>query len=675
MNTFEDISQEELTVFLQEADEQLQLLDEDLIRLEKEGADQELLQEIFRAAHTLKGSSAMVGLEDMSKVAHSAETVLDKLRNGLLDIDTDVIDALLHSLDVLKILRENMLGNGEPPEIGPVRAELERIATGDNRVNKTSENKQADINDELLAEARGSMQEDDVLLVIQADISPESPFPAVRMFQVLDELSRHGTVVNSLPARETIEAGCDDKAIQVCLSSHEPEDEIRASLTEIPEVIRIEVKTDDGNSRESLSRGTTEERTTVPAENERARKSGPVATQTSQTVRVDVKLLDDLMNNVGEMVIERNKIRQSIRLLEAQYEGNETITALRDTSARIIKLVSELQENVLQARMLPIGTVFNGFPRLIRDISQKMGKKVELMTDGQETELDRTILEQIRDPLVHLLRNAVDHGIEKPEDRLAAGKQEKGVILLSAYQEQNYIIIVVEDDGHGIDIDKVKQKSVEQGQISSEEAERMSDEDAMRLIFRSGLSTAQQVTEVSGRGVGMDVVHTNIESVGGAVSIESKLGEGTRFTIRLPLTLATINGLLVACGGTTYVIPMASLVEVLKLKKEDIESISGKKIIRVREQLLPLHGLDSTLEQCSHQNNGEESILVVIIRSGARAAGIIVDSVMETQETVVKSLGKYVGTIKGIAGATILGDGRVALILDTATLISGITTN
>ena len=674
MNIFEDISQEELAVFLQEADEQLQLLDEDLIRLEKEGADQELLQEIFRAAHTLKGSSAMVGLEDMSRVAHSAETVLDKLRNGLLDIDTNVIDALLHSLDVLKILRENMLGNSEPVDIGPVRSELEHIASG-HPGTEAGEKKQTVISQDFLSTARETIKPDETLYVVQAEVYPDSPFPSVRLFQILDELSRHGHIANSQPGREAIESGCEDKAVQVCLSSTEPEESIRSSLADIPEITRMEIRTINDDPAEVPSHDTDRSRTNEPVQRERTGKSGPTVTQPSQTVRVDVKLLDDLMNNVGEMVIERNKIRQSIRLLEAQYDGNDTIIALRDTSARIIKLVSELQENVLQARMLPIGTVFNGFPRLIRDISQKINKKVELMIDGQETELDRTILEQIRDPLVHLLRNAVDHGIEKAEDRLAAGKQEKGVILLSAYQEQNYIIIVVEDDGRGIDIAKVKQKSLEQGTITPEEAEHMADEDAMRLIFRSGLSTAQQVTEVSGRGVGMDVVHTNIESVGGAVSIESKLGEGTRFTIRLPLTLATINGLLVACAGTTYVIPMASLVEVLKLKKENIESISGKDVIRVRGQLLPLHKLDSTLEQCLQMKNREEEILVVIIRSGTRAAGITVDSVMETQETVVKSLGKYVGTIKGIAGATILGDGRVALILDTATLISGITTN
>ncbi|MBN2251645.1 MAG: chemotaxis protein CheA, partial [Candidatus Altiarchaeota archaeon] len=344
--------------------------------------------------------------------------------------------------------------------------------------------------------------------------------------------------VNSIPTKDAIEGGCEDKTLQVCLLSQESEERLRSSLSEIPELARLDISfLDDTVSEENRNApsGTTLE----PLTQEKSRKNGQTASQTAQTVRVDVKLLDALMNNVGEMVIERNKIRQSIRQLEAQYESNETFASLRDTSARIIKLVSELQENVLQARMLPIGTVFNGFPRLVRDTSQKMNKKVELITDGQETELDRTILEQIRDPLVHLLRNAIDHGIEKPEVRLAAGKQEKGVILLSAYQEQNYIIIVVEDDGHGIDIQKVKRKSIEQGLLTQEDAERMSDEDAMRLIFYSGMSTAQEVTEVSGRGVGMDVVHTNIESVGGAVSIESKLGEGTRFTIRLPLTLAT----------------------------------------------------------------------------------------------------------------------------------------
>lgn len=676
MSMFDDISQEEIAVFLQEADEQIQLLDEDLINLEKEGANTELLQEIFRAAHTLKGSSAMVGLDEMSRVAHAAETVLDQLRNHTLEIDTSVIDALLHSLDILKVLRQNLLSEGtEIVDIIPVLNELKAIAGGDKTTTNDTKPKTGVIDRELINDACHKVETGLVLFTVRIEIVPESPFPAVRFFQALDELSRLGKVLNSIPSREAIENGSEERSLQACFAGTSGESEIQELLSSVPDLTNIsvhkieEATIENANSEPSSTQSDSNDSTA------QERKSGQKV-QTSQTVRVDVKLLDKLINNVGEMVIERNKIRQSIKMLEAKYEADETISALRDTSANIIKLVSELQESILQARMLPIGTVFNGFPRLIRDLSQKVSKKVELIVDGQETELDRTILEQIRDPLVHLLRNAVDHGIESPEKRLAAGKEEKGSILLSAYQEQNYITIIVEDDGGGIDTSKVRQSSVNKGFITTEEAERLSDEDALNLIFASGISTAEKITEVSGRGVGMDVVRTNIESVGGSVTIESKLGEGTRFTIRLPLTLATINGLLVSSSDTTYVIPMASLVEVLKIGQNDVEHISGHEIIRVRDQLLPLYKLESTFAQGDMSRPSEiEEMLVVIIRSGVRAAGIIVDSVMETQETVVKSLGKYVGTIKGIAGATILGDGRVALIIDTATLVTGITAN
>jgi len=674
MSTFDDISQEEMAVFLQEADEQIQLLDEDLVNLEKEGANSELLQEIFRAAHTLKGSSAMVGLNDMSHVAHAAETVLDLLRIHALEIDTGVIDALLHSLDTLKILRQNLLSDSpENIDVQPVLDELEAVANRDKTSSSQKTGGKDVIDHSLIAEAWHKLETGLILYSIKAEIVPESPFPAVRFFQALDELSRFGKVLNSIPDRQAIENGSEERFLQACFAGTSTEDEIQEILANIPDLTNIDVRRVENEKAEDISSPTPSKQEENNSGTQERRSGQKV--QTSQTVRVDVKLLDKLINNVGEMVIERNKIRQSIRMLEAKYENDETISSLRDTSANIIKLVSELQESILQARMLPIGTVFNGFPRLIRDLAQKVNKKVELIIDGQETELDRTILEQIRDPLVHLLRNAVDHGIETPEKRIATGKEEKGVVLLSAYQEQSYITIIVEDDGGGIDIARVKRASIAKGVISEEEAERLSEEEALNLIFRSGISTADQITEVSGRGVGMDVVRTNIESVGGSVSIESRLGEGTRFTIRLPLTLATINGLLVSSSGTTYVIPMSSLVEVLKIAHDDIQHISGHEIIRVRDQLLPVYKLESTFGQNMDKAGDIDEMLVVIIRSGVRTAGIIVDSVMETQETVVKSLGKYVGTIRGIAGATILGDGRVALILDTATLVTGITAN
>lgn len=674
MSLFEDITQEELEVFLQEADEQLLRLDEDLVELEKDGSNAELMQEIFRAAHTLKGSSAMVGLDKMSRVAHSAETVLDRLRNHTLDISTPVIDSLLQSLDVLKALRQELVSpDEEVADIESIINELETISRSEGEAaapaaTKPSITELAALEPVVIAEGMSTYK-------VEVEVTADSCWASVRCYQVLDELSQIGEIIRSQPSREEVENGNSGNVLEILLASAQDIDSIREKLGAVPELNNLNVETcdlDNTPKAVTIIEEKAEGKASPAADPGEERKTGTQKlTKAAQTVRVDVQLLDDLMNLVGEMVIERNRIRQTSKVLESKYEGDETIATLRDTSAHIMKLVNELQDNVLQARMLPVGTVFNGFPRLVRDLANKAKKKIDFIVEGQETELDRTIIEQIRDPLVHLLRNAVDHGIQPAQERIAAGKDEKGTILLSAYQEQNYIIIVVEDDGAGINVERVKEKAVNNNLISAEDAARLTDADAMNFIFAPGLSTASKVTEVSGRGVGMDVVRNNIESLGGSVHVESRLGEGSRFIIRLPFTLATINGLLVSSADNVYVIPMASLVEILNLRPEEVESVNQKDVIRVRGHVLPLMRLDEVFGIKRTRDN--DDVLTVVVRTGEKSVGIVVDSIMETQDTVVKSLGKYVGTVKGIAGATILGDGRVALILDTATLVREVT--
>ena len=672
MNLSEDITQEELEVFLQEADEQLQLLDEDLISLEKEGTNAELLQEIFRAAHTLKGSSAMVGYEKMSRTAHAMEAVLDKLRNHTMPVSTAVIDALLIGLDTLKSLRQEMAPAGDgDTDIESVVTMLERVEddNADMTSDETGEMTVAD--PEVLEKVRTALEKGYNAYQIRIEVAPESSWSAVRCFQVLNELRPLGELICSTPTLGEIENGEVSHTLEVLMTSQKGDDDIKSALSTIPELLEVNIipYNLDDTIGTATSGEVSAEKPAKAGSPELQRASSQKLTQTSQTVRVDVKLLDALMNLVGEMVIERNRVRQVTKVLESRFEGDETIETLAESSTHIMKLVNELQDNVLKARMLPIGTVFNGFPRLVRDLAQKARKQVEFIIEGQETELDRTIIEQIRDPLLHLLRNAVDHGIETPEKRRAIGKKEKGVLLLSAYQEQNHIVIVVEDDGSGIDASKVREAAVKKGLITAEEAAAQSDAEVINLIFAPGLSTARKVTEVSGRGVGMDVVRTNIESLGGSVAVESRLGEGTRVIIRLPLTLATINGLLVSAAGAIYIIPMISLVEVMRLKSAEIESIARKDVIRVRGNILPLLRLDAAFGTNGERPGYSDETLVVVVRAGEKSVGLVVDSVMETQDTVVKSLGKYIGTIKGIAGATILGDGQVALILDTATLV------
>jgi two-component system, chemotaxis family, sensor kinase CheA len=319
--------------------------------------------------------------------------------------------------------------------------------------------------------------------------------------------------------------------------------------------------------------------------------------------------------------------------------------------------------------MLNSGTILNGFPRLVRDLAQKANKKIDFIIEGQETELDRSIIEQIRDPLLHLIRNSVDHGIESQEKRKAAGKPETGTIRLSAYHEQSHIVVSISDDGGGIDVEKVKKASVAKGFLTAEAAVRLTITEAQNLIFMNGLSTADKVTEVSGRGVGMDVVKTNVSNVGGSISIDSKLGQGTAIKIRLPLTLATIDGILVSSGGLIYVIPISAIVEILKLGSDQVQGVMGKEVIRVRENVIPLIRMNQRLASDLNGGDEEQSINVVVIKVGDKLSGLIVDAVLEPQESVVKPLGKFIGSLKGISGATIMGDGQVALILDTATLI------
>jgi two-component system, chemotaxis family, sensor kinase CheA len=674
MKLAEDISQEELDVFLQEADEQLQLLDEDLVSLEKEGADADLLQEIFRAAHTLKGSSGMVGYEKMSRVAHAMEAVLDKLRNQTLNVSTTVIDALLNGLDVLKTLREDMLSEEESDtDIESVEAKLAGVGNESGGAAPVEEGEKTATAPAVAGKVHAALEQGQNVYQVKINVAPDSPWCAVRCFQVINELCPAGELLWSVPSREEIEEGKVNHSLQAILASRLENTEIEKLVGTVPDLLEVTVapyNTEEQTGESESAEATVGEGPAEPGSTDAQKASSQKSPRTAQTVRVDVKLLDSLMNLVGEMVTERNRVKQVSQILAARYQVDEEIDMLGEASTHIMKLVNDLQGNVLKARMLTIGTVFNGFPRLIRDVAHKAGKNVEFIVEGQETELDRTIIEQIRDPLLHLLRNAVDHGIETPQERRAAGKEEKGVLHLSACQEQNHIVITVEDDGGGIDVERVKETAVKRGVISGEEVAILSEDEATNLIFAPGLSTAKKVTEVSGRGVGMDVVRNNIETLGGSVVVESKKGEGSRFIIRLPLTLATINGLLVSANNAVFIIPMISLVEVKNLRKEEIESIARKDVIRVRGGILPLLRLDAAFgmdggdrPEYSHQT------LTVVVRAGDRSAGLVVDKVMETQDTVVKSLGKYIGNIKGIAGATILGNGQVALILDTATLI------
>ena len=569
-----EVSEEELKVFIEEADEQIALLDRDLVRLETEGDDPELIQEIFRATHTMKGSSAMLGYPRMSELAHSMESLLDSLRSGKISVSAEIVDSLLYGLDILKILRGALVSPEKSPmDIGPAVARLESAA-----------------------EMAGSLE-------VGAIDREETVPPAARQSDGDGGATKVGTAA---PDREPrTESAVPDRWTQ-----HVP-----------------------------------------------------------QSVRVDVKTLDSLMNMVEELVIDRSRISQINRVLESKYAGDELVRDLSQTSGHVIKVINELQQDIMQVRMVPIGTLFNSFPRLVRDLAQKQGKKVEFTMEGLETELDRSIIEQIRDPLIHLLRNAVDHGVEGPEKRVTDGKPPIALVRLSAFQEGGHIVISMEDDGKGIDVNAVKRKAVAKGIISADEAARLSMADAINLVFMPGFSTLEKATDVSGRGVGLDVVKTNIEKLSGSVVTESRPGEGTKFMIVLPLTLAVIQGLLVAVNGTVYVMPLASVTETLFIEQREILTIRGRNVIRLRNNVIPLVTLDNAPGLGKRRADREYKCFIVVAKDAEKSIGVVVDELMEQQEFVVKPLGKFLVDIRGIAGATILGDGQVGLILDVPALI------
>ncbi|MCX7912285.1 MAG: chemotaxis protein CheA [Dehalococcoidales bacterium] len=660
------INQEDLKLFLQEADEQIQLLDEDIIRLEKEAANPELLQEIFRAAHTLKGSSAMVGHQRMSELAHAMENVLDGLRKGTLAVGPSVVDALLHGLDMMRLLRKELVQADAPAtDITTALKELAAVMQGDGTAAETSGSKAGTLalGEEARAKIEKARQEGKRVYRLVVALDKESSWASVRCFQIIQELSALVEIVASHPSREEIESGNAGFDLQLVVTAGCTDSEIMKVLNGVPEIASIaigDLTATDAPGKETVNRGT------AGGEKPQGREE---TTRISQSVRVDVTRLDTLMEQVGELVIGRNQISQISRMLANKYHDDDLVQSLNDCVAQMSKIVSMLQQDVMSIRLLPIEIVFNTLPRLVRDVARKLNKKVDFIIEGQETEVDRSVIEHLKDPLMHLLRNAVDHGIEPPEERLASGKPETGTVCLSAYHHEDNIIITLQDDGRGIDPKKIRQSAVKKGLLTAEAAERLSDEEAINLIFASGFSTAQKVTDLSGRGVGLDVVKTNVELLGGSVAVTSEAGRGTTFTLTLPLTLAIIPALLVDIGGAICAVPLSSIVESNKLKVQDIKTVRGREVTMFRGNVLPLLRLEEIFGWSDDAGENAGAEYVVVVKYAGSQVGLVVDALLEQQELVVKSLDHFVGGSNGITGASILGDGRVVLILDVASLV------
>jgi len=659
------ITQEDLNLFLQEADEQLQMLDEDIVRLEKESENPELMQEIFRAAHTLKGSSAMVGHQRLSDLAHAMENVLDNVRKKLLAISPRVVDALLHGLDMMRVLRQEMVTpNAAEADISDNVAELAAaMKTGEPTTKQTiCADTSLTLDDEAKDKLEKALQEGKRGYRIKAKIKDDSSWVSVRCFQIIQALSPIVDIIGCKPTQQEIEQGNAGPIFYLIGASSQSQEEIKKILEAIPDVEKMEIS--EFKERQNVPAAAGAAVDTAAAKKE--------DTKSGQTIRVDVNRLDTLMEQVGELVINRNQISQIGKVLAEKYRDDDDINSLGNTVSQIAKIIGNLQQDVMSVRLQPIEIVFNTLPRLVRDLSRKMEKKIEFIMEGQETEVDRSIIEHLRDPLLHLLRNSVDHGVETPKERLAAGKPETGTVVLSAFQAQDNIIIKLKDDGKGIDPAIIKQTAINKGIITAEEAAKMTEEDIVNLIFASGFSTAKNVTEVSGRGVGLDVVKTNIEVMNGTVSVESIKNKGTTFTLVLPLTLAIIPALLVTTGQTTCAIPLSSIIESSRLNQDNVKTISGKEVTMFRGNVLPLLRMDEVFGWETETKQSLSEKYAVVVRYSGTQVGLVVDELLEQQELVVKSLDDFIGGGRSFSGASIMGDGTVVLILDIASLIKSV---
>lgn len=656
-----------LGVFLEEVEEHIERLEENLVQLEKSPEDESLVQAIFRSFHTIKGSSSSMGFQKMMELAHLMENLLDGVRKKTIAVTPELVDTLLRGVDLLKFMRNGIALEGKEPEVetGEIVKMLQHF------LGKREEAKEEKVQEAPPGEAEKVLKEEREYTV-RVFLALDCSMKGVRAYLVINRLQESGIdVVSTSPTLADLESERFGQSFDVLVRSELPPEEIQKIVESVAEVEKAEVivHTREVPREEAEKEGKEKEERTRTLSQEKKRITGGL----KKTVRVDVERLDALMNLVGELVIDRARLEDIIRKLQESREFAHLRTLLADTTTHIGRVTNELQMEIMKARMLPLAEVFNRFPRMVRDLARNFGKEIDFVIEGEDTELDRSLIEEITDPLIHLLRNAVDHGIEPPEERERIGKPPRGRILLKAYQEENSVVILVQDDGRGIDVEKIRKKALALGLATQEELARMSDREAIEFIFYSGFSTNEKVTDVSGRGVGMDIVRRNIERVNGQVHVESEKGKGTTFFLRLPLTLAIIRALLVRVNGAIYSIPLADVVEIEKIEKKNTYWVNKTLTSLFRGKTLPLLRLQDLLEgkKAEYEEGMEipEVLYTVVVNTARVLAGLVVDEIIGEQEIVIKSLGSYIGDVRGLGGATILGDGRVSLIVDVASLL------
>lgn len=678
-----------MDMFLDESHEHLQSLNEGLLRLEENMEEISVVNDIFRNAHTLKGMSATMGFAKIAELTHEMEDVLDLVRKEQLKLNEDIMDTLFKCLDSLEQMVDSV-GNGEAEDVVDVSdlvAKLSSIskgtpppaaapaaggaaaapAAGGASGGAGSDLGIDDIDLDVMKKAKDAGMN---VFHVKVTLMESCVLKAARSVMVMHALDEIGDVIKSVPPAEDLEQEKFERSFDIVLATASDAEAVTNAVDTVSEIEDIGVEELDPDALAKpaepapaaaapAAAAAAPKKAAAPAKKEGAKAAAPKKQHQSQSVRVDIEKLDTLMNLMGELVI--NKVR-----LE-QIGQTHRMSDLMETLEQMDRVTGDLQNIVMKVRMVPVSAVFNRFPRMVRDVSKELGKEINLTIEGEETELDRTVIDEIGDPIMHLLRNSLDHGVESPDAREAKGKPRVGEVGLIARHEGNNVVIMITDDGAGIDASKIRRKAVEKGMITQDEADRLDDADAVRLIFLPGFSTAEQITDISGRGVGMDVVRSKIEALSGHVDVETHIDEGSIFKIKLPLTLAIIQAMLVRVQEEMYAIPLTSIDSTVNIEPTDIQTIQNKEVIVLRGEIIPIVRMEEAL-QVPHVKDSEE-LFVVVVHAGEAKAGIVVDNLIGQQEIVIKTLGNLFAGLKLFGGATVLGDGRVALILDVATMI------
>ncbi|MCS6984430.1 MAG: chemotaxis protein CheW [Leptospiraceae bacterium] len=647
---------EDLRIFLEELDENLNYLDQAIIALEEYPENREILRDVFRAAHTLKGNAGFLGLTNLVDLGHAMETVFQELERGHAPITAQVVDTLLACKDTIASIGQALKEGKDPQqiEVGSLVARVNAILSeGGESLSQTKSEEKATIRENQKLPYHPQTK------LVRVWISPHEPAPAVRAYLVQTKLEQLGELVASYPKeeeREQPEFAQSDRELLFYLKTNISKEDIPGKIN-VDLIERLEVY--DEIELEKLAHKPKTEEETLTAK--------PASEESLDTVRIPVERLDTLLNLVGELVIANSGLSQIYELIKEKEGLHEIEKHLRDRTKEIFRISAEIQELVMKSRLVPIGQLFNRFKRFVRDYALRSGKKIKLIITGEDTEIDKKIIDEMIKPLTHLVRNALDHGIEEVAQRLQKGKKEEGELHLSAFQEGNYINVIVEDDGAGLDYNKIVRKALEKGLISKEQASSVSEEQAKMLIFQPGFSTKDQADDLSGRGMGMDIVKHSVELLNGSIDIHSKVDLGTKVVIKLPLTLAIINALIVEICGEKFSLPMSSIVETQRISQNNIISVEGTEMVQLRETLLPLIRLNKILGLGESKNR--EVFPIIVVEYNESLVAFLVDNLISRQELVIKSLAEHYRPVEGISGASILGDGSIILILDTHGII------